>query len=172
MMYVMSEEPRWLTPDQLRDWASLITLLMTVPAALDAQLKRDASLNMFEYHVLVGLEAAPNHVLPMTDLAIYANGSPSRLSHAVARLERAGWVERHACAEAGRRTAAVLTPAGLKKLQESAPDHVREARRLVVDALRPDQLKALGAAARAIVAATDPTLSEYVLRRLKDPEPA
>jgi DNA-binding MarR family transcriptional regulator len=150
---------RWLDDDQLPDWASLVALVMTLPAALDAQLKRDSGLNSFEYHVLASLSQAPKGALPMSELATMAQGSRSRLSHAVSRLEAAGWVERHECSEAGRRTAAHLTPAGRRALEEAAPGHVREARRLVVDVLSREQLVALGEAARAIVRATDPALS-------------
>jgi DNA-binding MarR family transcriptional regulator len=152
-------EVRWLDDDQLPDWASLVALVMTLPAALDAQLKRDSGLNNFEYHVLASLSQAPTGALPMSELATMAQGSRSRLSHAVSRLEAAGWVERHGCSEAGRRTAAHLTPAGQRALEEAAPGHVREARRLVVDVLSREQLVALGEAARAIVRATDPALS-------------
>ena len=48
----MSDTTPWLDEDQLRDWKSLVALVMTLPAELDAQLKRDTGLNMFEYHVL------------------------------------------------------------------------------------------------------------------------
>ena len=41
-------------------------------------------------------------------------------------------------------------------MQESAPAHVREARRLVVDVLSPDELRALGVAARKIIQLADP----------------
>lgn len=150
----MSDEP-WLDDDQLTDWKSLVGLVMTLPAALDAQLKRDTGLNMFEYHVLAALSEAPHGALPMSDLSVLAQGSPSRLSHAVSRLEGAGWVERRACVEAGRRTAAHLTPAGRAKIEEAAPSHVREARRLVVDRLSADQLTHLGQAARTVVEAID-----------------
>ncbi|GGT16209.1 hypothetical protein ACFFV7_53475 [Nonomuraea spiralis] len=44
--------------------------------------------------------------------------------------------------------------AGFAKLEEIVPGHVREARRLVVDALTPEQPAALGDAARAITAVT------------------
>lgn len=145
----------WLDEDQLRDWKSVVGLVMALPAALDAQLKRDTGLNMFEYHVLAALSEAPHGALPMSDLAGMSQGSPSRLSHAVSRLENAGWVERRACVEAGRRTAAHLTPAGRQKLEEAAPTHVQEVRRIVVDQLDPEQLAGLGAAARTVVAAID-----------------
>lgn len=63
-------------------------------------------------------------------------------------------MERRACNDKGRRVEARLTDAGLAKLEASAPGHVREARRLVVDVLTREQLAALGDAARAITAVT------------------
>lgn len=144
----------WLSDEQLRDWRALVGLIMTLPPALDAQLKRDAGVNVFEYHVLAGLSEAPQRTLVLSDLAVLAQGSLSRLSHAITRLERAGWVERRACPGQGRRVEARLTDAGMAKLEDIAPGHVREARRLVVDLLTPEQLIVLGEAARAITAAT------------------
>jgi DNA-binding MarR family transcriptional regulator len=145
----------WLSAEQLEEWRAVAALLMTLPGALDAQLRRDAGVNLFEYHVLAALSEAPHRTLVLSDLADRAQGSLSRLSHAVTRLERAGWVERASCAAPGvRRMEARLTPAGLAKIREIAPGHVREARRLVVDVLTPEQLAALGDAARRINAAT------------------
>lgn len=152
-------EPPWLDDAQIHEWKSVVALLATLPAALDAQLKRDAGMNSFEYHVLVGLQDAPSRTLPMTELARLAQGSLSRLSHAVSRLEHAGWVERIACTEAGRRTSARLTDAGERKLAETAPDHVREVRRVVLDALTPDELSALGACARKVVGRAAPDMA-------------
>lgn len=100
----------------------------------------------------------------MSELATRARGSLSRLSHAVSRLEAAGWVRRRSCGGAGRRTEAHLTDAGWEKLQEAAPGYVREARRLVVDALTAEQLEALGAAARVIVTEADPAVAETLTR--------
>ncbi len=155
-----STEQLWLDDDQLRAWRSLVGLVMTLPGALDAQLKRDTGLNMFEYHVLAALSESEHGALPMSDLAGMSQGSPSRLSHAVSRLEGAGWVERRACSEAGRRTAAHLTPAGREKIMEAAPTHVREVRRLVVDVLDPAQLTALGDAARVVLGMVDPAMRD------------
>ncbi len=149
------EDVPWLSPEQQRDWRALVALFMTLPPAMDAQLKRDAGLNAFEYHVLAALSDAPDRTLVLTDLALLAQGSLSRLSHAITRLERSGWVARRSCADrGGRRTEARLTDAGLARLEEIAPGHVREARRLVVDVLTSEQLAALGDAARVITAAT------------------
>lgn len=147
---------QWLSAEQLLDWASLMGLVMMLPARLDAQLSRDAGLNLFEYHVLVELSEAPERKRAMSELALYAHGSLSRLSHAVSRLEAAGWLQRQSRRGAGRRTEVQLTEAGVAKLVQSAPGHVREARRLVIDALTDEELAGLGHAARSIVAAIDP----------------
>jgi DNA-binding MarR family transcriptional regulator len=145
----------WLSPDQQRDWRALVALIMTLPPALDAQLKRDAGVNGFEYQVLAALSDAPNRTLVLSNLAALAQGSLSRISHAITRLERSGCVERRSLPNrGGRHTEARLTDAGFAKLEEIAPGHVREVRRLVVDALTPEQLAALGDAARAITAVT------------------
>ncbi|SDD06550.1 DNA-binding transcriptional regulator, MarR family [Sanguibacter gelidistatuariae] len=145
----------WLSPDQMRDWLALVGLLATLPPALDAQLKRDAGVNSYEYQVLALLSNAPDHTVGLSDLAESTQGSLSRLSHAITRLERAGWVERRSGTDPTvRRTSARLTDAGLAKLEAVAPGHVREARRLVVDVLTAEQLAALGDAARVITAAT------------------
>lgn len=147
----------WLTPAQERDWRALVALFMTLPPALDAQLKRDAGLNSFEYHVLAALSDAPDRALVLSELAVMSQGSLSRLSHAITRLERSGWVDRRSCADrTGRRTEARLTEAGLAKLEQIAPGHVREARRLVIDVLSSAQLAALGDAARTLLAAAVP----------------
>ncbi|MFE5310815.1 MarR family winged helix-turn-helix transcriptional regulator [Isoptericola sp. NPDC056605] len=154
-----TDAPVWLDEDQQRSWSSVAALLMTLPATLDAQLRADAGLNLFEYHVLSALGEAPDRTLGMSDLAALSRGSLSRLSHAVGRLERSGLVERTACSDGRRRMEARLTEAGWRKLEAAAPGHVREVRRLVVDALGEDQLAALGAAADVVVRTIDPALA-------------
>lgn len=163
------EHVPWLSPDQQRDWRALISLMMTLPPALDAQIKRDAGVNAFEYQVLAGLSEAPDRALVLSDLAEVTQSSLSRLSHAIKRLERSGWVERRSapCRNGGRRTEARLTEAGLAQIERIAPGHVREVRRLVIDALTPEQLTALGDAARAITAATIAAAPE-VCRQIGD----
>ncbi|MFC8192658.1 MarR family winged helix-turn-helix transcriptional regulator [Cellulomonas sp. NPDC057328] len=151
------EDVPWLVGAQLEDWKAVMALVTVLPAAMDAQLKRDSGVNLYEYQVLAALSARPHGELPMSDLARLSGGSPSRLSHAVSRLEDLGWVTRGSCTEAGKRTSARLTPAGREKLRATAPGHVREVRRLVVDVLGPEGFAALARAGRAVtqVAAPD-----------------
>jgi DNA-binding MarR family transcriptional regulator len=80
----------------------------------------------------------------MSDLAAFANGSLSRLSHVARRLEEQGFLAREACPEDGRATNAVLTDAGWAKVVATAPGHVATVRRLVFDALSPAQRGQLG----------------------------
>ena len=107
-----SEVP-WLDAGQLEDWKALVALLMTLPAALDGQLRRDSELNIFEYQVLAALSGAPARTIAMSELALLSQGSLSRLSHAVTRLERDGAVERRVCSSAGRRIEVRLTDLGV-----------------------------------------------------------
>jgi DNA-binding MarR family transcriptional regulator len=97
----------------------------------------------------------------MSDLAMMASGSLSRLSHALGRLEARGWVERRPVG-VGRRVDVVLTDAGAAANAAAAAAHVREARRLVIDALTRQQLVRLGQSARAIVAAIDADVAAVI----------
>jgi DNA-binding MarR family transcriptional regulator len=152
----------WLSDAQVEDWKAVVALLTTLPAALDAQLKRDAGMNLYEYNVLVALSERPQGEIPMSDLARLTQSSPSRLSHAVARLEQAGWVTRGSCVAAGKRTSARLTGGGEDQLRRAAPGHVREVRRLVVDALGPDRMAALGDAALTVVRHAAPDVADLL----------
>jgi DNA-binding MarR family transcriptional regulator len=149
----------WLNPDERRSWLALMALLEVLPASMDAQLKRDADLNRFEYMILAGLSEAPGRARPMSELAAFAVGSISRMSHAVSRLQRQGLVERRPHPTDGRHIDVALTEAGWGTVQQAAPGHVREARRIVVDVLTPTQLAQLGRIARAIVGTASPHLS-------------
>ncbi|WP_430789386.1 MarR family winged helix-turn-helix transcriptional regulator [Actinoplanes sp. G11-F43] len=137
----------WLSDEETRAWKALISVLTTVPAAIDAQLKRDSGVNFFEYSILSALSQAPDRSVRMGALAHLAAGTPSRISHAVSRLEKHGWVERHSVETAteSRCVWATLTDAGWDAVVAAAPDHVREARRLVFDVLTPDQVGQLAA---------------------------
>jgi DNA-binding MarR family transcriptional regulator len=150
------QPPRWLTPAERGAWVSLAGVLTKLPAALDAQLQRDAGLSHFEYMVLSGLSEAPGRTLRMSDLAELANGSLSRLSHVVTRLERRGWVRRAACPGDGRYTNAVLTAEGWAKVVATAPGHVGAVRALVVDALSAEQIGQLHDIARQVMARVAP----------------
>jgi len=134
---------RWLGPTETDAWRALAALVLRLPGTLDAQLQRDSGLTMFEYFVLSELSMTPGRVLRMKDLAHLANGSLSRLSNVVKRLEQRGWVRRRPDPQDGRYTHAVLTDAGWDVVVRAAPGHVEAVRRHVVDVLTPEQLDQL-----------------------------
>lgn len=151
---------------------TLATALSTLPAAIEAQLKRDAGINFFEYSILVALARPEGHAVRMTSLALLAGGSLSRLSHAVSRLERQGLVERRVNSGDVRCVEAVLTGAGLEALTTAAPDHVREVRRLVFDALTAAQVGQLEQIGRQLVQAAAPETAAILDRAIADAERA
>ena len=145
-----TDEPRRLDADEQATWMAPAGLTVQLPAALDAQLQRDAEISHFEYQVLAGLSMTSEHTLRMSVLAEFATASLSRLSHTVKRLEKQGWVRRTPDPEDGRCTLAVLTDAGWDKVVATFPGHVAEVRRLVFDSLTKAQQRQLREAARRI----------------------
>jgi DNA-binding MarR family transcriptional regulator len=151
-----SGDPRWLDPDERAAWLALSGVLIRLPAALDAQLERDAGLSNFEYLALAMLSETPGRTLRMSQLAVLTNGSLSRLSHVAQRLERQGYIRREQSATDRRSVQAVLTDAGWDKMVATAPGHVAHVRAMVIDALTPAQLAAVRDAAGRILEAVEP----------------
>ncbi len=143
----------WLTDEQQAAWRPFIALLLRLPAALDAQLQRDAGITNFDYLVLSGLSESPNRTLRMSELAAIANSSLSRLSHVVSRLEARGWVRREPCPGDGRFINAVLTDDGWQKVLATSPGHVTAVRELLLAALSEEEFKQLGAISAKVLAA-------------------
>ncbi|MFC8828224.1 MarR family winged helix-turn-helix transcriptional regulator [Streptomyces sp. NPDC057137] len=139
-----ADDTPWLSATELESWVPFSGMLLGLVSALDAQLQSDAKVSFFGYLVLAGLSEAPERTLPMSDLAVLAHGSLSRLSHAVSTLEKRGWVRRSPSPKNGRVTVATLTDAGYAKIVATAPGHVEAVRRLVLDPIGADQLRALG----------------------------
>ena len=152
----MAEDVRWLNADELQGWMALAAMLFKLPGALDFQLQRDSGLNHFEYTVLAALSESPGRSRRMSDLAGEANGTLSRLSHVVKRLESRGFVHRRPYEEDGRITVATLTDEGYAYLVEAAPGHVEMVRKYVIDALTPEQLEQLKVISEQILAKVDP----------------
>ncbi|MGW0436239.1 MarR family winged helix-turn-helix transcriptional regulator [Micromonospora sp. NPDC003197] len=151
-----AEEPRWLDDEEQQTWIALVGLLIRLSGSLDAQLQRDAGISHFEYQVLAGLSMYPERTMRMSELAAFAEGSLSRLSQVVGRLEKRGWVRRRPDPTDGRYTLAVLTDDGWTKVVETAPGHVDTVRRLVFDPLTKAQQRQLREAGQRILRAIDP----------------
>jgi DNA-binding MarR family transcriptional regulator len=153
------QEPRWLDAEEQRIWYAFAYALIRLPAALDAQMQRDAGISQYEYLVLSALSMVPDRTLRMSTLAMVTAGSLARLSNVVSRLERRQWVRRTTDLADGRATLAILTEDGWAKVVASAPAHVEEVRRLIFNPLTRTQQRQLGTIAERILRAIEPDVS-------------
>lgn len=136
-------EPRWLDEKEQRAWRAFIAAQRVVNTRIEQQLQRDAGMPHTYYEILVRLADADQGRLRMSELALSTLGSRSRLSHAVARLEKCGWVRREGIESDRRGQVAIITEEGREKLRATAPGHVTAVRETVFDALTPEQVENL-----------------------------
>ncbi len=144
-------ETGWLSEDEQRTWRAFLTAMRLLTDQLDRELQRDADMPHTYYEILVALSEAPDRTLRMNELADVCQSSRSRLSHAVARLEEAGWVRREACPTDRRGALAVMTDKGYATIDAAAPGHVAGVRRHVFDVLTPAQVDQLNEISVAIL---------------------
>ena len=154
----------WLTPEQQSAWRALITMSGTLQAVLDRQLQQSSGMPHAYFMILAMLSEAEDRSLRMSQLARVLNASASRTSHAVSRLEEAGWVRRERDATDGRGNVAVLTDPGWDVLFATAPQHVETVRAGVFDPLSLEQVEQL----REIALAISGGLEEVDRRRAAD----
>lgn len=136
-------EPRWLSEEEQQAWVALSGVMLRLPAALEAQLQRDAAIGLVDYLVLSFLSMQERHTIRMSELAALAKMTLSHLSRVVTRLEKSSWLSRTPDPTDGRYTLATLTAAGLAKVEASAPGHAETVRSLIFDPLPRNQVRHL-----------------------------
>ncbi|MEU4395146.1 MarR family transcriptional regulator [Kribbella sp. NPDC023855] len=136
-------EPRWLDDQEQRAWRAFIAAQRVVNSRIEQQLQRDAGMPHTYFEILVRLSDAKDGRLRMSELAVATLGSRSRLSHAVNRLEKVGWVRREGVESDRRGQVAIITEEGRQKLRDTAPGHVETVRQAVFDALTREQVDQL-----------------------------
>jgi DNA-binding MarR family transcriptional regulator len=110
-------------------------VMAVLPRALDADLQREQRMSLSEYTVLRILSEAPGRQMRMSELATACDMSLSGMTRLVARHESLGYLRREPCATDARGLNAVLTDAGLTRLQEAWPTHLVSVRRHIFDHL-------------------------------------
>jgi DNA-binding MarR family transcriptional regulator len=133
---------KWLSEEEQRAWRAFGTATRLLTERLERDLQA-AGMPLTYYELLVMLSEAPDRTLRMAELAKWTRSKPSRISHAVNKLEQAGWVRREHYAADRRGWLAVLTDEGLQALQGAAPLHVTSVRANLIDVLSPEQLRHL-----------------------------
>lgn len=145
------EAVRWLSDHEQRIWRDYLAATEILAAHLEQHLQEAAGLPHAYYSVLVNLSEAPGRTMRMSALAQAAHFSRSRLSHAVSKMEADGLVQRNSCATDRRGADVSLTPAGMRKLEDTAPMHVREVRASLFDVLDDEQVEHLGKISKAVL---------------------
>lgn len=142
--------PQWLTAEEQDAWVAIAGIMLALPGPLEAQLQRDSGISLFEYLVLSSISMAPRRTLRMSEIARLANGSLSRLSNVVKRLEQQGWVRRDVDPCDRRYTVATLTDSGMALVTAAAPGHVQAVRHYVIEPLTTGQLRTVAAVGERI----------------------
>lgn len=119
----MSNTSTTLRDSERETWRAYLDATRLLFDELDRRLRDEADLPLADYAVLSRLADAPEWGLRMSELADTAVYSRSRISYAVDRLERQGWVERRACPTDRRGSYAALTDDGMRKLEVARTSH-------------------------------------------------
>jgi DNA-binding MarR family transcriptional regulator len=155
-MSLDDEAPRWLTRDEQRIWRAYLLGSARLSERLDADLRK-FGIDLAEYEILVVLEETPDRRVRMSELANAVHQSRSRLTHTIARMEKASLVERLSCPTDRRGVWAQLTDKGVALLQTAAPSHVAAVQRNFVEAVDREDYCAIGRAFEAVLAVPQPT---------------
>jgi DNA-binding MarR family transcriptional regulator len=125
-------------------------LMIILPRVLDADLQRDKRMSLSEYSALRHLSEAPGRRMRMNELAAACDMSLSGMTRLAGKLEVDDLVQRVRCERDARGLDAVLTDAGLARLQDAWPAHLASVRRHVFDHLAGLDMCALANALKAI----------------------
>ena len=137
-------EPRWLDDHQQHSWRALMMGMTLLIERLDDDLRREFSMSLTEYEVLVRLSERPGRAMRMAQLADAMAHSRSRVTHTVARMEAVGYVTRGTTPEDGRGVVATMTEKGYDLLVRAAPCHVESVRRNILDLVPAEDFAAVG----------------------------
>jgi DNA-binding MarR family transcriptional regulator len=126
-----------------------------VTRALNAQLVADHGLTINDYEALLHLARAEDRRMRRVDLAERLILTASGVTRLLDGLEKAGYVDRAACASDRRVTYAVLTGAGVAKLREASKTHVADIREIFETRFNAEELDQLVALLERLPHAAD-----------------
>ncbi|MGH3411794.1 MAG: MarR family winged helix-turn-helix transcriptional regulator [Marmoricola sp.] len=135
---------RWLDHDQQHSWRAYVLGTTLLLDRLDRELRDAHDISLTEYEVLVRLSEQPGRKMRMAVLAEAMCYSRSRVTHTIARMERAGLVERAQTDDDRRGVEAVMTRQGRRRLEQAAPTHVAGVREHLVEHASDADFAAVG----------------------------
>jgi DNA-binding MarR family transcriptional regulator len=139
-----------LTADERRLIRALRPAMAALMRDFDDDLQRALRLSHAEYITLMFLSEAPERTMRLSDLADLCQQSASATGRTIKRLEAEALVRREQSVLDARSVNAVLTDAGLARLEQAAPVHIASVRRHFLDRLEGIDLGKLGLALQRI----------------------
>ena len=133
-----------------RAWRALLQAHATLMRQLDTDLKEDTGLSLADFDVLAQLADAGGE-LRMAELAARTLISRSGLTRRVARLVDEGLVRRANVTEDRRGVVVALTDAGVARVTETVPVHLRGVSKLFVERLDDHELAVLETALTKVI---------------------
>ena len=83
----------WLSDEQQSVWRAFLRVSGQLNECVERDMQQVGRMPHAYYLILAMLSESPDRSLRMNQLAEVVRASQSRVSHAVARLEQAGWVQ-------------------------------------------------------------------------------
>jgi DNA-binding MarR family transcriptional regulator len=133
-----------------RAWRALLQAHATLMRQLDTDLRENTGLRLADFDVLVQLADAGGQ-LRMAELAARTLLSRSGLTRRVARLVDEGLVRRANVTEDRRGVVVALTDAGVARVTETVPVHLRGVSKLFVERLDDQELAVLETALTKVI---------------------
>lgn len=137
-------EPEPFTSEEFAAWRGMLRVHSSIFRELDRQLLAEHGFGIDSYAVMITLVTAPGRRLPIGELGLRRNLSPSGISRSVDRLTKMGLVERATNPDDRRSLLVGMTRMGLQRLRESQVTHHRIVRELLLARLDRRDLKRLG----------------------------
>jgi DNA-binding MarR family transcriptional regulator len=137
-------EPRTAvqTPE-VQAWAKLLRAHAALTRRFSADLQATHGLTLNAYEVLLHLAHAPNRRLRRVDLAGSVLLTASGITRLLDGLEAGGFVAKERCESDARVTYAVLTPAGVNKIEEARESHLADIEELFGSQFTPEEREQL-----------------------------
>ena len=116
-------EPDPFTPAEFAAWRGMLRVHSAVFRELDRRLLAEHGFGIDSYAVMITLVSAPARRLPIGELGLRRNLSPSGISRSVDRLTKLGLVKRATNPDDRRSLLVGLTATGLRRLREAQVTH-------------------------------------------------
>jgi len=136
--------PTKFTETEGAAWGQLLSVHAAMMRKLENMLQSRHHISHGEFEVLLRLSWARGGRMRLRDMADASVLTRSGMSRLVERLERVGLLSRETALEDARGAYAVLTPEGMKRLEEAAHDNIMLVRECFLSLYTDEELKQMG----------------------------